>query len=172
MAIAGLYKIFDHWHATGTVWLYSDPHFGDEELAAGTPGRPTDEEQIKMINAKVGRKDTLIILGDVGDVECARQLRGRKILIMPCNNFARDFRRAFLFHVLAHTVIGKAFRVYALNGLTCRTHDDECKIRHHTDIVNRTLDGYDLVFILLEISKRYYARFRFACHKHGFTSFS
>lgn len=89
MAIAGLYKIFDHWHATGTVWLYSDPHFGDEELAAGTPGRPTDEEQIKMINSKVGRKDTLIILGDVGDVECARQLRGRKILIMGNHDAGR-----------------------------------------------------------------------------------
>ena len=33
--IQGLYDIFSHWHAQGTVWLYSDPHFGDKELAAG-----------------------------------------------------------------------------------------------------------------------------------------
>ena len=82
MAIAGLYKIFDHWHATGTVWLYSDPHFGDKDLAAAQPNRPDDDTQIRLINSKVGRKDTLIILGDVGDIEAARKLRGYKILIM------------------------------------------------------------------------------------------
>ena len=68
----------------GTVWLYSDPHFGDEELAAAFPERPTAEEQVRLINSKVGRKDTLILLGDVGDIECARKLRGYKILINLC----------------------------------------------------------------------------------------
>lgn len=79
--IQGLYDIFSHWHAHGTVWLYSDPHFGDKELAAGVVNRPSDEEQVKMINSKVGKKDTLIILGDVGDIEFARKLKGYKILI-------------------------------------------------------------------------------------------
>lgn len=79
--IQGLYDIFAHWHAQGTVWLYSDPHFGDKELAAGVINRPTDEEQIRLINSKVGKKDTLIILGDVGDIECAKKLKGYKILI-------------------------------------------------------------------------------------------
>lgn len=82
--ISGLYPIFNHWHEEGTVWIYSDPHFGDEELRAGVKGRPTDEEHIKLINSCVGRKDTLIILGDVGDIECAKKLRGYKILI--CGN--------------------------------------------------------------------------------------
>ena len=79
--IQGLYDNFSHWHAQGTVWLYSDPHFGDKELAAGVVNRPSDEEQVKMINSKVGKKDTLIILGDVGDIEFARKLKGYKILI-------------------------------------------------------------------------------------------
>ena len=79
--IQGLYDIFAHWHTQGTVWLYSDPHFGDKELAAGVINRPTDEEQIRLINSKVGKKDTLIILGDVGDIECAKKLKGYKILI-------------------------------------------------------------------------------------------
>ena len=79
--IQGLYDIFAHWHVQGTVWLYSDPHFGDKELAAGVVNRPSDEEQVKMINSKVGKKDTLIILGDVGDIECAKKLKGYKILI-------------------------------------------------------------------------------------------
>ena len=78
--IPGLYAIFNHW-CNQTVWLYSDPHFGDKELAAGVINRPTDEEQIRLINSKVGKKDTLIILGDVGDIECAKKLKGYKILI-------------------------------------------------------------------------------------------
>ena len=83
MPLPGVYKIFDHW-CRQTVWIYSDPHFGDKELAEGIPGRPSDEEHIKLINSCVGRKDTLIILGDVGDIECARKLKGYKILI--CGN--------------------------------------------------------------------------------------
>lgn len=79
--IQGLYDIFAHWHTQGTVWLYADPHFGDKELAAGVVNRPSDEEQVKMINSKVGKKDTLIILGDVGDIEFAKKLKGYKILI-------------------------------------------------------------------------------------------
>jgi calcineurin-like phosphoesterase family protein len=89
MAIAGLYKIFDHWHATGTVWIYSDPHFSDKDLAAGQPNRPADAEQIENINREVGRKDTLIILGDVGDIEAAKKLRGYKILIMGNHDSGR-----------------------------------------------------------------------------------
>ena len=89
MAIAGLYKIFDHWHATGTVWLYSDPHFGDKDLAAAQPDRPSDDAQIKLINSKVGRKDTLIILGDVNNIECVRKLRGYKVLIMGNHDSGR-----------------------------------------------------------------------------------
>ena len=82
MALPGIYKIFEDKWGGQTTWLISDTHFGDKELRAGIPGRPSDEELIKKINARVGRKDTLIHLGDVGDIEFARQLRGYKVLIM------------------------------------------------------------------------------------------
>ena len=85
MAIAGLYKIFDHWHQEGTLWIFSDPHFGDDELTTGIHNRPSAAEIAQRINAKCGRKDTLICLGDVGDVEYVKLLRAkRKILI--CGN--------------------------------------------------------------------------------------
>lgn len=80
--IQGLYPIFDHWHKQGTVWVYSDTHFNeDEDIRVPFPNRPSAEEQVKMINAKVGRKDTLLLLGDVGDLEFAKQLRGYKVLV-------------------------------------------------------------------------------------------
>lgn len=82
MALPGFYDRFQHW-AQQTVWLYSDPHFSDEDLEYGIKNRPSDEQQIANINACAGRRDTLIILGDVGNIECVRQLRaGYKILIM------------------------------------------------------------------------------------------
>lgn len=87
--IAGLYQIFNHWHSSGTVWIISDPHFGDEELAAGIPERPSPEEMVKLINSKVGKKDTLIILGDVGDVSYVSKLKGYKILVMGNHDAGR-----------------------------------------------------------------------------------
>lgn len=84
MALPGIYKIFNDAWAGQTVWIMSDPHFGDEDLRAGFPNRPTDEELVRRINAKCGRKDVLICLGDVGDIEFAKKLRGYKVLI--CGN--------------------------------------------------------------------------------------
>ena len=89
MAIAGMYKIFDHWHKEGTLFIYSDPHFDDAELAAGVTNRPSAEEQVKMINAKVGRKDKIIFLGDIGNVEWIKKIRGYKILIMGNHDSGR-----------------------------------------------------------------------------------
>ena len=84
MALPGIYEAFQHW-GEQTVWVYSDPHFSDEDLEYGIKNRPSDEDQIARINACAGRKDTLIILGDVGNIECVRKLRaGRKVLI--CGN--------------------------------------------------------------------------------------
>lgn len=89
MAIAGLYKIFDHWHKEGTLYIYSDPHFDDVDLAAGLPNRPSAEEQVKMINSKVGKKDTIIILGDIVDIEPVKKIRGYKVLIMGNHDSGR-----------------------------------------------------------------------------------
>ena len=82
--IAGLYDIFAHWHKQGTCWLISDTHFNDEELYVGTKRieRADADEYVKLINSKVGRKDTLIHLGDVGDLEAMKKVRGYKVLIM------------------------------------------------------------------------------------------
>ena len=98
MAIAGMYKIFDHWHKEGTLWIYSDPHFDDAELAAGVANRPSAEEQVKMINSKVGKKDTIIFLGDIGNVEWVKQIRGYKVLIMGNHDAGRTNYERVKYH--------------------------------------------------------------------------
>lgn len=78
-----LYDIFaDRWWRGGNIWFYSDPHFGDPEMAQIRKDYISDEEQVRRINAKVGKHDTLIILGDVGNTELVQKLRGYKVLIM------------------------------------------------------------------------------------------
>ena len=82
--LPGIYDSFQHWgEKHQTIWIYSDPHFNDDELAGGIKGRPSAEEQVKRINAKCGRRDCLVVLGDVGDIDYVRQLRAEyKVLIM------------------------------------------------------------------------------------------
>lgn len=81
--IQTLYPPFRHWSETGTIWIYSDPHFSDEDMPPWSK-RPSDDEQVASINKFVGRKDTLIILGDIGNLEVAKRLRGYKVLL--CGN--------------------------------------------------------------------------------------
>ena len=80
--IEALYTPFRKWSEVGTIWVYSDPHFGDKDAQAMRKNNISDEEQIHRINAKVGKRDTLIILGDVGNKEMVRKLRGYKVLVM------------------------------------------------------------------------------------------
>lgn len=74
-----LYDKFMNWGSV--IYVLGDTHFNDEDLKEYR-GNITAEEQIKRINSKVGKNDTLVILGDVGDIECVKKLRGYKVLIM------------------------------------------------------------------------------------------
>lgn len=68
------------WYRGGSIFFYSDPHFGDEEMIRirGI----SDEEQVKRINSVVGKCDTIIFLGDIGHVEYIKKIRGYKVLVM------------------------------------------------------------------------------------------
>ena len=82
MKLPQLYDIFrEKWEQFQTAHIISDTHFGDKDLQANIKDRPNDEDYVKLINSKVGKNDLLICLGDVGDIEYARRLKGYKILI-------------------------------------------------------------------------------------------
>ena len=83
MNLPGVYSMFnERWGQFQTAHIISDLHFNEEDLKNAFPTRPSDEELVKLINSKVGRKDILFILGDCGDLEYVKQLRGYKVLIM------------------------------------------------------------------------------------------
>lgn len=81
-----LYPCFKHWEEKNTIWLYSDPHFGDEQARAFRKELLgwdiDDDEKVRRINSKVGKNDIIIFLGDIGDTEYIKQIRGYKVLIM------------------------------------------------------------------------------------------
>ena len=89
--VPGLYNCFDNWGKKGAVWLMGDTHFGDRDIKSGFTKRPTDEELITNINNKVGKHDTFILLGDVGDISCVRKLKGYKILILGNHDTGRSY---------------------------------------------------------------------------------
>lgn len=77
-----LYDSFKHWYHGGSIYFYSDPHFADLETQKLTHDYISDDEQVKMINSKIGKNDTLVILGDIGDKTYLKKIRGYKVLIL------------------------------------------------------------------------------------------
>ena len=92
--ISILYEPFKKWSERGSVYIMSDPHFLDAESfefrkAQGKLPKEVNsigalaDYQVKEINKVCHRNDTLICLGDVGDIEYVRKLRaGHKVLIL------------------------------------------------------------------------------------------
>ena len=79
--IKSLYPCFQHWSEKGGVYLVSDTHFKD--LNRKYMGYYiSDEDQWYIINDTCHRFDTLIHLGDIGDLSYIKRLRCHKVLIM------------------------------------------------------------------------------------------
>lgn len=101
--VTGLYDIFNERWGEQAIWLYSDPHFGENEAESGLIHKPTDEEQVRRINSKVGRKDTIIFLGDIGEPNWLKNIRGYKVLITGNHDAGvSNYQR----HVFHHTFDG------------------------------------------------------------------
>ena len=79
--IKSLYPCFKHWSEEGGVYLVSDTHFKD--LDRDYMGYfISNEDQFYLLNDTCHKNDTLIHLGDVGDLEYIKKLRCYKVLIM------------------------------------------------------------------------------------------
>lgn len=118
--IKNLYdEIAKRWFHGGSIWFYSDPHFGDIDSYAirfpcicrksGAAFRDKDgkyvypseltpelvkyfdEWQVKNINSKLGRDDTIVFLGDIGDIEYIKKIRGYKVLILGNHDHGESY---------------------------------------------------------------------------------
>jgi len=75
-----LYKPFQHWAQTGSVYIMSDTHFDDSDCQFMDPGWITPEEQL-VILSNIHKCDTLILLGDIGNPVYLDSIKAHKILI-------------------------------------------------------------------------------------------
>jgi calcineurin-like phosphoesterase family protein len=84
--IKGLYKFAEKWSLGGSVWFISDTHFDDpdRELMGYAI---SNQEHHDLIKKTVGKNDTLIHLGDVGNTEYFRDIKGYKVLILGNHDF-------------------------------------------------------------------------------------
>lgn len=89
MARVKLYECFKHYQNKGVIWLLGDTHFDDSDCKLMDPNWPTSEKQVELINSKVGKYDTFILLGDVGNLEYVNKLKGYKVLI--CGNHDKGY---------------------------------------------------------------------------------
>ena len=127
-----LYPCFKHWLEFNNIWLYSDPHFNDPEMVHLRKNYISDEEQVKRINAKVGKKDLLICLGDVGDISFVSKLRaGHKVLIKGNHDDKGDdfYKR-----------VRNEVKTFDYSKLT---EEDKEKLKHRTFLCGGTNYGYD-----------------------------
>lgn len=79
---SGLYEKFKSWYCGGRIYFYSDPHFADQEMKHLRANYIGDQEQVDRINKIVHKNDTLVLLGDIGELSWVKKLKaGYKVLI-------------------------------------------------------------------------------------------
>ena len=79
--IQTLYPTFQKWSDNGSIWIISDCHFEDKDCKLMDVEWPSPEEYIEELKG-IGKNDTLICLGDVGNPEWMDKIKGYKVLIM------------------------------------------------------------------------------------------
>ena len=77
-----LYNYFKGWSIGSGVYIISDTHFGDKDCKDIDESWITPEEHINIINKSAGKSDTLICLGDCGDLSYFKDIKADyKVLI-------------------------------------------------------------------------------------------
>lgn len=85
--IQSLYEPFKHWSDGGSVWLISDPHFDDDDdTKLMNPNWIDVDEHIKIINDMVRKNDTLICLGDCGNLERFNDIKCKNRVLIKGNH--------------------------------------------------------------------------------------
>ena len=108
-----LYPCFKKWLEFDNIYIISDPHFADEEMKHLRKNYIGDDEQVARINAKVHKRDVLICLGDVGNIEYIKKIKaGYKVLIMGNHDKGKTTYERKL----------EKFKVFCSHGITKEEH--------------------------------------------------
>lgn len=84
--IQSLYEPFKKWSEQGSVWLISDPHFDDLDCKLMNENWITPEEHINILNKNIHKNDTLVCLGDCGNLERFKELKCQNLILIKGNH--------------------------------------------------------------------------------------
>ena len=95
--IPTLYEKFKPWSEKGSVYIISDTHFDDSDCKLMSKTWPSADEQLEKIKKVVHKNDTLIHLGDVGNLSYTKRIKAYKVLIMGNHDTGRsNFERKII----------------------------------------------------------------------------
>ena len=105
--IQGLYEFAKKWSEKGSVWMIGDTHFDDADREA-MGYTISSQEQVDILKKYVHKNDTLVHLGDVGELSYLEKLPGYKVLILGNHDWtATKYRGVFDEVYEGPLVIGK-----------------------------------------------------------------
>lgn len=96
--IASLYQPFQRWSDGCSVWLISDTHFDDPDCKLMNSDWPHPMRLVNRISKKVGKNDTLIHLGDVGNPQYMRHIHCKHKVLITGNHDAGASKYKEWFH--------------------------------------------------------------------------
>lgn len=91
--------------------MLSDTHFDDTDCKLMDPDWITPDEQLKIINSVVGKGDTFVCLGDVGNPKYIPMIKARKKILLLGNHDARIKIKSPAYIALHRAVTNKVFTV-------------------------------------------------------------
>ena len=93
-----LYSKYKTWSLFGSVCIISDTHFGDKDCKYMDENWITPEEHVSIINKSIGKNDTLICLGDCGDLSYFKDIKADyKVLIKGNHDDGKKSRYRAIF---------------------------------------------------------------------------
>ena len=128
-----LYEPFKQWAEKGSLYIISDTHFDDSDCKLMDKDWIGPQEQVDIINKYANKNDTLIILGDVGNIDWVRKLKaGHKVLIMGNHDSgATNYKRK---------IVDSAV-------ITCLAEFDENIKRKMTDCFHEKYPFHSIVYL-------------------------
>lgn len=102
--IKTLYPTFRRWSDKGSVWLISDTHFDDADCKLMDKDWITPEEHLERLK-DITKQDTVIHLGDVGNPEYIKQLKGHKVLITGNHDRGASYYESYFDEIFTGALI-------------------------------------------------------------------
>lgn len=145
-----LYDCFERWANYDSIFILSDTHFGDLDLYKSRYPeafdsddnvediiKRLDQDEIKRINSKVGKTSLLILLGDVGDIECVKKLRaGYKVLILGNHDVGASNYKRNTYCVVRNKSTGEVINKEKITN--------NLNSRYYSNIINSVTKDFDL----------------------------